>query len=180
MQVTARGEYAVRAVIAAAQGTTDGLVTATVIATTQHIPLGFLYSIMTDLRRAGLVSTYRGSGGGYRLTRPAEAITIGDVLRSVDEGVSHLGMMPGTPMMRAAGIDRVWASVRAAVTDIVDRTTIADVISDGADSVPDTSAEVVSRSPGTAARQRVPGRHTGDALGPDSPANECADQDRGK
>ena len=133
MQVTARGEYAVRAVIAAAQRTTDGPVTAVTVAQTQHIPLGFLYSIMTDLRRAGLITTYRGSTGGYRLARPAEAITVGDVLRSVDDGVNHFGMVPPTWKWHESGIDRVWASVGHAIADIVDHTTIADVIGYDAD-----------------------------------------------
>ncbi len=131
MQVTARGEYAVRAVIAAAQHPTDSPVTATTVARIQHIPLGFLYSIMTDLRRAGLITTYRGSTGGFRLARPAEAITIGDVLRSVDDGVNHFGMDPAMSKGHQSGLDRVWASVGSAIADIVDHTTIADVIGYG-------------------------------------------------
>jgi Rrf2 family protein len=145
MHVTARGEYAVRAVIAAAQRTTDRPVAATAVAQTEHIPLGFLYSIMTDLRRAGLITTYRGPTGGYRLARPAETITIGDVLRSVDDGVTQLGTAPAIPIRRGSGIDRVWTSVRQAVAAIVDHTTIADVIGSGIDvgidSAPDPQTE---------------------------------------
>jgi Rrf2 family protein len=140
MHVTARGEYAVRAVIAAAQRTNDGHVTAAAVAQTQHIPLGFLYSIMTDLRRAGLITTHRGSAGGYRLARPAESITIGDVLRSVDDGVNPLGTMPAVPIQRGSGINRVWESVGEAIAAIVDHTTIADVIGAGIDSAPDATA----------------------------------------
>jgi Rrf2 family protein len=136
MRITARGEYAVRAVVAAAQRTTDGPVTAAIVAQTQHIPLGFLYSIMMDLRRAGLITTYRGSGGGYRLARPAEAITIGDVLRSVDDGVNQLSSVPPVPNPRESGIEQLWSSVRQAITAVVDYTTIADIIDDASDKSP--------------------------------------------
>jgi Rrf2 family protein len=131
MRITARGEYAVRAVVAAAQHTTDAPVTAAMVAQAQHIPLGFLYSIMMDLRRAGLIATYRGSGGGYRLARPAEAISIGDVLRSVDDGVNQLSSVPPVPNQRDSGIDQLWSSVRQAIAAVVDHTTIADLVGDG-------------------------------------------------
>jgi len=106
--------------------------------------------------------------GGYRLARPAETITIGDVLRSVDDGVNQLGTAPAIPIRRGTGIDRVWASVRQAVAAIVDHTTIADVIGNGADGA---SAD---RSPGLTAP--TPKR----ALNPDSPANVGAEQNRGE
>lgn len=132
MQITARGEYAVRAVLAAAANPANAPVTATAVAVTHRIPLGFLYRILSDLRLAGLIVTHRGSNGGYRLARPATAITIGDVLRSVDDGQQGIGAARGLPRQYGpdAGVDRVWAAVRAAITEIVDHTTIAEVISD--------------------------------------------------
>jgi Rrf2 family protein len=133
VQITARGEYAVRAVIAAAGRPGDAPATATAVSADEHIPLGYLYSILGDLRRAELVTTFRGHAGGYRLARPAGDITVGEVLRAVADGADGIG----APARRLAaqpvphgGVDRLWASIRTVITDIVDHTTIADVIAD--------------------------------------------------
>ena len=83
MKVTAKADYAVRAVLelAAAGG---GLVKADRIAEAQGIPRHFLDNILTDLRRAGIVATHRGADGGSRLARPASAIALADIMRAIE------------------------------------------------------------------------------------------------
>ncbi len=80
MRVSAKADYALRATIElAAAG--DGLVKGERIAQAQEIPLKFLENILGDLRHAGIVRSQRGAEGGYWLARPAEEITVADVVR---------------------------------------------------------------------------------------------------
>ena len=83
MHVTARTDYALRALLTLA-ATTSGTATGQALADEQHLPQKFLEAILGDLRRAGLVRTRRGPDGGYTLTRPPAEVTVGEVVRAVD------------------------------------------------------------------------------------------------
>ena len=84
----------------------------------QDIPLSFLQGILLDLRRAGLLHSHRGADGGYALARPADEITVGDVLRAVG---GSLTTVRGLPAERAgyhgvaAGLRDVWLAVHGAI-----------------------------------------------------------------
>ena len=93
MKVTAKADYAVRAVLELAT-VDDGLVKGERIARSQSIPLKFLENILIDLRHAGIVYAQRGAEGGYRLARPAEEVTLGEVIRAV---VGPLASVRGEP-----------------------------------------------------------------------------------
>jgi Rrf2 family protein len=83
VKVTAKADYAVRAVLELAMA--DGeLVKADRVAEAQNIPRHFLDNILTDLRRAGIVATQRGADGGSRLARPAKDIALADVMRAIE------------------------------------------------------------------------------------------------
>ena len=131
MKVSAKADYAVRAAaeLAAAQAT-GALVRAESIATAQGIPQRFLENILSDLRHAGLVQSQRGAEGGHRLNRPAEEISVADIIRAVDgplaavrgerpESVSYAG--PAEPLQR------VWIAVRKNLRDVVETVTLADL-----------------------------------------------------
>lgn len=103
------------------------------IATEQAIPHKFLEGILGDLRRAGIVDSRRGGGGGYRLAREASKITVADVIRAVDGPiVSVRGERPtglaytGT----AQPLLPVWIALRANVRRILEGVTIADLTTD--------------------------------------------------
>ena len=83
MRVSAKADYAVRAAIelAAAEG---GLVKGDHIAGAQSIPLNFLENILVDLKQAGLVGSRRGPEGGYWLDRPADEVSVADVMRAAE------------------------------------------------------------------------------------------------
>jgi Rrf2 family protein len=89
VQVTAKVDYAVRAMVelAAADG---GPVKGEAIATAQGVPFRFLENILLELRHARLVRSQRGADGGYRLARPAETITIADVIRTVEGPIASI------------------------------------------------------------------------------------------
>ena len=83
MRITAKVDYAVRAVMKLADG--DGSpVKRDEIVAAEKIPPKFLENILAELRRAGLVESQRGSDGGYWLSRPASEISVADVMRAVE------------------------------------------------------------------------------------------------
>ncbi|MET7568640.1 Rrf2 family transcriptional regulator [Streptomyces sp. NPDC005492] len=133
MRISARADYAVRAVLELAVQGDDGQLKAETIATTQDIPHKFLEGILGDLRRAGIVDSRRGGGGGYRLARAADAITVADVIRAVDGPiVSVRGERPtglsytGT----AEPLLPLWIALRANVRKILEGVTLADIAAD--------------------------------------------------
>ena len=84
MRISARADYAVRAVLELAVRRDEGAVKAETVAAAQAIPHKFLEGILGDLRSCGIVDSRRGGNGGYRLARPAAEITVADVVRAVD------------------------------------------------------------------------------------------------
>lgn len=132
MRISARADYAVRAALQLAASPGGGPLKAEVIAEAQEIPHKFLEGILGDMRRGGLVLSRRGYNGGYRLARPAEAVTIADVIRVVDGPmVSVRGVRP--PDLSYAGpaesLLPLWIALRANVRQILDGVTLADVVS---------------------------------------------------
>jgi Rrf2 family protein len=117
--------------IAAAGGATGYPVTAASLSDTQHIPLSFLQSILLDLRRAGLLVSHRGTDGGYVLARSPAEISVGEILRCVS---GELSSIRGTPARlttydgAAYGLHEFWMSVHQAITDLVDDTTLTDLL----------------------------------------------------
>ncbi|CAL9580895.1 MULTISPECIES: RrF2 family transcriptional regulator [Streptomyces] len=133
MRISARADYAVRAVLELAVRQGNGPVKAEEIAAVQDIPHKFLEGILGDLRRAGIVDSRRGGGGGYRLARAAPAITVADVIRAVDGPiVSVRGERPtglaytGT----ARPLLPLWIALRANVRRILEGVTVADLAAD--------------------------------------------------
>jgi Rrf2 family protein len=133
MRISAKAEYAVRAAVELAAATGDKPVKAERLATAQEIPLNFLENILGELRHAGVVRSQRGAEGGFRLARPANEVTIADVIRAVDgplasirggppENVSYTGA--------AAPLPNVWIAVRASLRGVLERVTLADVATD--------------------------------------------------
>ncbi len=85
MRLTTKGRFAVTAMIDLASRQNDGPVTLAGIAERQRISLSYLEQLFGKLRRHGLVSSVRGPGGGYRLARDFDAITVADIIIAVDE-----------------------------------------------------------------------------------------------
>ncbi|SCF12721.1 RrF2 family transcriptional regulator [Micromonospora mirobrigensis] len=140
MYVSARSDYAVRAMLAVADaGGEPGrpgsgeLVKAATLAESQGIPLSFLQGILLDLRRAGLLLSHRGTEGGYALTRPASEISVGDVLRAVGGSLTTVRGLPAADAGYhgvATGLRDVWLAVDGAIAVVVDRTTLTDLLVD--------------------------------------------------
>ena len=101
MHLSTRGRYAVMALadlaIREAGSANQNPVTLTEIATGQFLSLSYLEQLFGKLRRAGLVTSVRGPGGGYRLARPADALPIADIVNAVDEPIRVTRCMEGGP-----------------------------------------------------------------------------------
>jgi Rrf2 family protein len=130
VKVTAKADYAVRAVLELA--TADGaLVKGERIARSQDIPLKFLENILVDLRHADLVQAQRGADGGYRLARGPDAITVGEVIRAVEGPLASVRGQPPESVEydgAAEHLRTVWIAVRASLRSVLDDLTLADVV----------------------------------------------------
>jgi Rrf2 family protein len=129
MHVSARADYAIRAAVelAAAGAAMKG----ERIAEAQAIPLKFLENVLLELKHAGIVSSRRGVSGGYMLARPAADISLADVIRAVDGPMANVrGQRPETVEYPgpAAALREVWVAVRASLREVLEATSLADVV----------------------------------------------------
>jgi Rrf2 family protein len=130
MRISAKADYAVRAVVELAATVDEKPVKAERIATAQGIPLNFLENILGELRHAGLVRSHRGAEGGFRLAKPADEITIADVIRAVEGPLASVRGAPPEEQVYAGaseGLLRVWIAVRANLRKVVEHVTVADI-----------------------------------------------------
>ncbi|MEV0305650.1 RrF2 family transcriptional regulator [Streptomyces prasinus] len=130
MRISARADYAVRAALQLAASRDDAPLKTEAIADAQDIPHKFLEGILNDMRRGGLVLSRRGGNGGYRLARPAESISIADVIRVMDGPlVSVRGVRP--PDLSYSGPAQsllpLWIALRSNVREILEGVSLADV-----------------------------------------------------
>jgi Rrf2 family protein len=130
MRITAKADYAVRAMCELATRSGEGPVKGDVLAAAQGLPLKFLENILGELRRFGLVSSQRGADGGYWLGRPADQIRLADVIRAVEGPLADVrGARPETLEFSGAaeGLRDVWLAVRVSLRRVLEQVTIADV-----------------------------------------------------
>ena len=129
MRVSAKVDYAVRAAAElAAAG--PGPVKGEAIAQAQGVPLKFLENILGELRHAGLVRSQRGTEGGYWLAKPAEEITIADVIRAVEGPLASVRGEPPESVRyggAAQALGKLWVAVRANLRAVLEEVTVADV-----------------------------------------------------
>jgi Rrf2 family protein len=133
MRVSAKVDYGVRAAVELAVAEGEGPVKGDRIATAQKIPLKFLENILSELRRAGMVSSQRGADGGYWLAKPAGTISIADIIRAVE---GPLADVHGTPpedlayIGSAEPLKQVWIAARANLRAVLELVTIGDIAKD--------------------------------------------------
>ena len=130
LRISARADYAIRATAAIAAIPDDDLVTADSLSVSQGIPLRFLLAILNNLRHAGIVESRRGPGGGYRLLRAADTLTLAEVIAAVDITPHPQPWSQPEPgeCATTAHVHALWSSLRRSVHDALEHTTIADVL----------------------------------------------------
>jgi Rrf2 family protein len=129
VRVSAKVDYALRAMLELASA--GGLVKGEQLSNAQTIPRKFLESILVELRHAELVSSQRGLEGGYALARPAEEISVADVIRAVEGPIATVrGARPEDVeyVGAAAGLQPLWLDLRTAMRDVLERTTLAELV----------------------------------------------------
>jgi len=114
MRVSAKVDYAIRAMVELAAAAPDRM-TAERIAAAQRIPPKFLENILAQLRSGGLVASQRGAEGGYQLARPPEEISIADVIRELEGPIA-------TPLRE------IWLELRSQMRGVLEQTTLADLL----------------------------------------------------
>jgi Rrf2 family protein len=127
MRVTAKSDYALRALIEIARRSDGVPVCAEEIGRLQDIPHGFLQAILADLRRAGILVAQRGQSGGWRMNRDPDDVTVADVIRAVDGPlVSIYGLRPEAVEYNesAAVLQHVWIASRHALRDVLEKVTV--------------------------------------------------------
>jgi Rrf2 family protein len=130
VEISARADYAVRA-LAELTNAGGGPLTVGDLAAAQDIPAGFLQNILLQLRQRGLVLSQRGAEGGYRLARPAAAISVADVLRAVDGPLAAVrGERPESIHYEGSAIplSEVWLALRVSMRHVIEHVTLEDLV----------------------------------------------------
>jgi Rrf2 family protein len=130
VRISAKSDYAIRAMAELAAQGRAGAVKAEQLADAQDIPLNFLLGILRELRNAHLVRSVRGRDGGYLLSRPAEEIALADVIRAVDgplANVRDLSLSQLSYPGAAEGLRDVWMAVRGSLREVLEHVTVADL-----------------------------------------------------
>jgi Rrf2 family protein len=130
MHVTAKADYAVRAVVELANSSQDSPRKVDAVAQAQSIPVSFLENILTQLRSSGIVRSQRGPEGGYWLARRPEEVNLADIIRAVEgplvgvrgqrpEEIEYVGS--------AESLQPVWIALRANLRKVLEHVTVAQV-----------------------------------------------------
>jgi len=130
MHVTAKADYAVRAVVELADSKQDSPRKVDEVAQAQGIPVSFLENILTQLRSSGIVRSQRGPEGGYWLSKPPDQVNLAQIIRAVEgplvgvrgqrpEEIEYVGS--------AESLQQVWIALRANLRKVLEHVTVADV-----------------------------------------------------
>jgi len=147
MKISSKTRYAVSAMIDLALKQNSGALTIADISRQQSISLSYLEQIFAELRRAGLVKGTRGPGGGYRLALPAEAVTLGEIVRALGE--------QGKPYTEENGYEpfSVWSTLSEKIMSYVDTISLKQCIDDAANANSITSNESLQASTAAVAEE---------------------------
>ena len=127
MRVSAKADYALRALIEMTSRGEGPAVSAEELGRVQEIPHGFLQAILADLRRAGVVVSQRGQSGGWRMARPPAEVSVADVIRAVDGPlVSVYGLRPEAVRYNESAdvLQHVWIAARRSLRDVFEQVSI--------------------------------------------------------
>jgi Rrf2 family protein len=130
VRISAKADYAVRAVIELAGASSEAPLKGEAVATAQAIPLKFLENILGDLRHSGIIASRRGAEGGYWLAQAPDAISVADIIRAVEGPMATVrGERPENIAYEgnAEPLKRVWIAVRAALRGVAENVTVADL-----------------------------------------------------
>ena len=128
MDVSVKGEYALRAVFELCSRGASEPVKIADIAARQGIPQKFLELILSQLKQGGFLNSRRGASGGYTLAKSPEDITVGDVIRHIEGPLATTRLSDDHPRPSDSPFNDLWREVDAAVSGVIDHTTFADLL----------------------------------------------------
>jgi Rrf2 family iron-sulfur cluster assembly transcriptional regulator len=130
MRLTTKGRFAVTAMIDVALNGSHGPVTLAAVSERQRISLSYLEQLFGKLRRHGLVESVRGPGGGYNLARPAEEVSVADVILAVDEPIdaTQCGGKENCLDDKRCMTHDLWATLNAKMYDYLSSVNLADLV----------------------------------------------------
>jgi len=139
MRISTRGRYGLKAIVdIAAMQDGDKCVSLKSVAERQGLSENYLEQIIAPLRKARIVSSVRGSQGGYYLTRPPEELTVGDVLRVLEGPMAPIGCVLedsfdscGEANCKVCATKSVWQALFSKINETVDSITIANLVEQG-------------------------------------------------
>ncbi|HJX38914.1 MAG TPA: Rrf2 family transcriptional regulator [Anaerolineae bacterium] len=134
MKLSAREQYGLRAMIELGRHHGRGPVSLSEVAESQGVSLGYLEQIIPLLKEAGLLKSTRGAHGGYELTRPSRQITVGDIVRALEEGfivplkcISADEGQVSCDREEICAARGVWRKMHEGIVEVLDSTTLADL-----------------------------------------------------
>lgn len=132
MKISAKGDYAIRAMLDLALNYEKGLIPIQDIAGRQKIPQRYLEQVLLLLKRSGFLGSRRGASGGYSLAKPPEKINIGDIIRAIEGSIEPIACVVKSNRKvceRESICDLIglWREVTEAIMKVVDNTTLADL-----------------------------------------------------
>ena len=132
MKLTSRSEYALLALVYLSRNDSEGYVSVETIALAQGIPPKFLEQILLALKRARYVRSSKGQRGGYRLAKPADKITLAEIIRLLDGALAptqsvSVYFYEATPIEKEKNLVRVFKELRDYIAEKLEQTTLADV-----------------------------------------------------
>jgi Rrf2 family protein len=132
MKLTSRSEYALLALVYLSRNDSEGYVSVETIALAQGIPPKFLEQILLALKRARYVRSSKGQRGGYRLAKPANTITLAEIIRLLEGALAptqsvSVYFYESTPIEKEKNLVRVFKELRDYIAEKLEQTTLADV-----------------------------------------------------
>jgi Rrf2 family iron-sulfur cluster assembly transcriptional regulator len=130
MRLTTKGRFAVTAMVDLAMRQTRGPVTLAAISERQHISLSYLEQLFGKLRRRNLVSSVRGPGGGYRLAKPMQGVTVADIVIAVDEPLdaTQCGGKENCADDKRCMTHELWATLNKKMHEYLSSVSLADLV----------------------------------------------------
>ena len=124
MRISAKGEYALKAMLDLSLQPPRRIVSIQEIAARQGIPQRYLEQVLQALKRGGLVASRRGAAGGYQLARAPEDVTAGDVLRAVEGAHAPFEARDAGRGSKRDDLGDLWEEIGRAVSEVVDRLSV--------------------------------------------------------
>jgi len=134
--ISKRTQYGLKAILSLGRRYGEGPVLIAIVAEEERIPLKFLEVILLDLKGQGLLESKKGKRGGYQLSRPPSTVTVGSLIRMLEGPLAPLPCASETAFkpcdecvdVESCGTRIIMRQVRDAMADVLDRTTVADLI----------------------------------------------------